>query len=77
MFSEEQARRRVGDVLDDRYELRGVLGMGMTGVVYEGWHRYLNRPVAVKVMHPQLVAIVEHVPDTPPGLLLGKHRGGR
>ena len=56
MFSEEQAKRRVGDVLDERYELRGALGMGMTGVVYEGWHRYLNRPVAVKVMHPQLVS---------------------
>lgn len=56
MLSEEQARRRVGEVLDDRYELRGVLGVGMTGTVYEAWHRYLSRPVAVKVMHPQLVS---------------------
>jgi serine/threonine-protein kinase len=56
MLSEEQARRRIGDVLDARYELRGVLGMGMTGAVYEAWHLYLNRPVAVKVMHQQLVS---------------------
>lgn len=56
MWSEEQAKRRIGEVLDARYELRGVLGVGMTGAVYEAWHRYLHRPVAVKVMHQQLLS---------------------
>lgn len=56
MSSQELAKRRIGEVLDARYELRKVLGQGVTGVVYEAWHRYLHRPVAVKVMHRDLVS---------------------
>jgi serine/threonine-protein kinase len=40
----------VGHVLDQRYELRRVIGSGAEGVVYEAWHRYLHRPVALKTI---------------------------
>ncbi|MCZ7686201.1 MAG: serine/threonine protein kinase [Sandaracinaceae bacterium] len=56
MWGEELARRRIGEVLDGRYELCRLLGLGMTGAVYEAKHRYTSRAVAVKVMHQQLLA---------------------
>ncbi len=40
----------VGHVVDQRYELRRVIGSGAEGVVYEAWHRYLHRPVALKTI---------------------------
>ncbi|MCG2726566.1 MAG: protein kinase [Elusimicrobia bacterium] len=43
-----------GIVLDDRYELRGGLGEGSMGVVYEAFDRQNNRQVAVKRMHSWL-----------------------
>jgi eukaryotic-like serine/threonine-protein kinase len=39
----------VGEVLGNTYELRGILGAGGMGVVYEAHDRVLNRPVAIKV----------------------------
>jgi len=56
MIGEAFAKRRIGDVIDGRFELRRVLGLGMTGAVYEAHHRYTHRDVAVKVMHQQLVS---------------------
>jgi serine/threonine-protein kinase len=56
MWSQELAKRRIGDVLDGRYELQGLLGVGMSGAVYQALHRYTQRGVAVKIMHPQLVS---------------------
>jgi serine/threonine protein kinase len=56
MWGEELARRRIGEVLDGRYELRDLLGVGMTGAVYRSFHRYTHRDVAVKVMHQQLLS---------------------
>ncbi|MGH2894562.1 MAG: serine/threonine-protein kinase, partial [Solirubrobacteraceae bacterium] len=41
-----------GCALDDRYELRAILGEGAFGRVYEGFDRRLARPVAVKVIKP-------------------------
>ncbi len=55
MWAREVAKRRIGEVLDGRYELRSLIGIGMTGAVYEAMHRYTHREVAVKVMHQQLV----------------------
>lgn len=55
MWGDELAKRRLGEVLDGRYELLRLIGLGMTGAVYEAQHRYTQRTVAVKIMHQQLV----------------------
>ena len=41
-----------GTVLLGRYELRGVLGRGGMAVVHDGWDDRLDRPVAIKMLHP-------------------------
>lgn len=52
------ARRapRGGDVLDNIYRLDAPLGKGGVGVVYRAWHLHLQRPCAIKFLHPQLVS---------------------
>lgn len=45
----------VGLVLEERYELQSELGRGGMGVVYKGWHRLMERPVAVKMLHAHLI----------------------
>ncbi|MGX9788127.1 serine/threonine-protein kinase [Mycobacterium sp. MMS18-G62] len=40
------------EVLGGRYELRGVLGRGGMAEVRDGWDTRLDRPVAVKLLHP-------------------------
>lgn len=42
----------VRDLLADRYELRGVLGRGGMAEVHDGWDTRLQRPVAIKLLHP-------------------------
>ena len=44
-------------MLVDRYELRGILGRGGMAEVRDGWDTRLNRPVAVKLLHPSLGAM--------------------
>jgi serine/threonine protein kinase len=44
------------EVLGGRYELRGVLGRGGMAEVRDGWDIRLNRPVAVKLLHPMFTA---------------------
>ncbi|GEP44564.1 hypothetical protein BGE01nite_38550 [Brevifollis gellanilyticus] len=39
----------------DVYEVRRVIGRGGMGRVYEGWHRQLGIPVALKIIDPHLV----------------------
>jgi tetratricopeptide (TPR) repeat protein len=43
-----------GQVLDGRYQIRGNLGEGAMGIVYEGWDLKSARKVAIKQMHSWL-----------------------
>lgn len=45
----------VGDTLMDRYEIRGVIGMGGMGVVYRAYDRNRDADIALKVMVPALM----------------------
>lgn len=40
------------EILGGRYELRGILGRGGMAEVRDGWDRRLDRPVAIKLLHP-------------------------
>ena len=44
----------VHKVLDGRYELGGLLGVGGTGEIYDGWDTRLDRPVAVKLLRREV-----------------------
>jgi serine/threonine protein kinase len=44
----------VGDVIDDRYELRRELGRGSAGLVFEAIHRFTHRDVAIKIVAPDV-----------------------
>ncbi|MFE5022004.1 serine/threonine-protein kinase [Streptomyces sp. NPDC056656] len=46
-----------GMVLRDRYQLKSVLGRGLMGQVWEGRDLYLERPVAVKTVAADLLAV--------------------
>lgn len=46
----------VPDILAARYRLRALLGQGGMGEVYDGWDERLQRPVAVKVLRPELAS---------------------
>ncbi|MEM1029682.1 MAG: serine/threonine-protein kinase [Myxococcota bacterium] len=48
-----------GDVLDDKYEIREVLGAGAMGAVVRARHRLRQAPVALKFMSPDVL----HKPD--------------
>ena len=48
---------RVGDVLNDTYEIRGILGQGGMGQVFDAYDRLLNRSVAIKAAWPTFDAI--------------------
>ncbi len=51
---EDAPRLPEGAVIADRYELRGVLGRGGTGTVYDAVDRIRGDEVALKVLHPEL-----------------------
>ena len=42
------------EILGGRYELRGILGRGGMAEVRDGWDIRLDRPVAVKLLHPAI-----------------------
>ncbi len=47
------SQERLGTMLDGKYRLDRIIGEGGMGVVYEAMHVRLERPVAVKFLHPQ------------------------
>lgn len=55
----EKADRFTGYLLDGRYEVRGLLGLGGMAEVRDAWDMRLNRPVAIKLMHRALCARTE------------------
>src|SRR5262245_55510512 len=74
----------VGDVLNETYEVCGVLGAGAMGQVFEAYDRVLDRRVAIKAVHPgaglrtlrheaQVLAAIRH-PGTVGVYSMGIHR---
>ena len=49
----------VGRTLDGRYRVEGVLGEGGMGLVYKARHAVLNKPLAIKVLKPEVSRDVE------------------
>lgn len=62
-----------GLVLRDRYELASVLGRGVMGQVWRAWDLNLERPVAVKTVAAELLAI----PSSREAALARFHREAR
>ncbi|HZF55362.1 MAG TPA: serine/threonine-protein kinase [Polyangiaceae bacterium] len=55
----EKARRLVGTVISDRYQVEEVLAAGGMGCVYRGQHMHMRKRVAIKVLLPD----TEGLPD--------------
>jgi len=47
------AAARLGGLVDDKYHLSSVLGVGGMGAVFAAQHRFTDRKVAVKLLHPK------------------------
>lgn len=45
----------IGTVINERYQIDGVIAKGGMGVVFKAQHKTLNRPVVVKVLRPEEV----------------------
>ena len=50
----EQEQLAVGDVLDGKYRVEGLIGRGGMGAVYRARHIGLDAPRAIKLMRPEL-----------------------
>jgi hypothetical protein len=50
---------RIGDVLDSRFRITGILGSGGMGCVYLAEHVAIRRPLALKLLHPEVGSIDE------------------
>lgn len=57
---EEEDIARLGQSVGN-YRLDRILGRGGMGTVYSGKHIYINKPVAVKILHPQFARYQEAI----------------
>lgn len=55
----ETAKQRLGQVVDSKYRLISVMGIGGMGIVYEAQHQFLGRRVALKILHPRYLDRLE------------------
>src|SRR5687767_14751065 len=46
----------IGKTIMEKYSVRKMIGRGGMGAVYEGRHLLLDRQIAIKVMHPNIVS---------------------
>lgn len=53
-FDSVNAQELIGQTLDGRYRVDAVLGQGGMGMVFKGVQTSMQRPVALKTLHPQL-----------------------
>ena len=44
---------RIGTVIGDRYRIDRIIGVGGMGVVYQGHHLLMDKPVAVKMLRSE------------------------
>jgi len=56
-----QLRALIGEVLEGRYEVQSLLGEGGMGTVFAGVQTSLDRPVAIKVLRPEMTTSEEIV----------------
>ena len=57
-FSPDDSPIREGDVIDDKYVVERIIGVGGMGVVAAARHVELGQQVALKFMLPQALAVL-------------------
>jgi serine/threonine protein kinase len=55
------ATELIGKILDEKYRIEEKLGQGGMGAVYKATHLGIERPVAIKIITPQLMANPEFI----------------